>query len=81
MRTAGAVVALVLVLLPIPASARGPRFVRCCVELEIPEVLGPVCVQVHGLHGIRPRRACRFLGGRPMGQGDCSLALCRPGPA
>ena len=57
------------------------RVTRCCVELAIPEVpSGPVCVQVHARRPLRPRRACRLLGGMPIGRGDCSLAACR-GPA
>ena len=54
------------------------RWVRCCLELAIPGVPpGPICAQVHGRFGIRPRRACRLLGGRPIGRGDCSIAACR----
>jgi hypothetical protein len=60
----------------------GPRFVRCCVELEIPGVpAGPVCAQVRRRGGIGARRLCRLLGGRPVGRGDCSLALCAQEPA
>lgn len=55
------------------------RFTRCCVELEMPGVpAGPVCAQVRGRRALGPRRACRLLGGRPIGRGDCSLAACRP---
>lgn len=58
-------------------SAR--RYTRCCVELAIPEVPpGPLCVQVRGRRWVGPRRACRLLGGKPIGRGDCSLAACRP---
>jgi len=79
MRSAG--VFFVLLLLPMAGAARGPRFTRCCLELDIPEVTGPVCAQVRGTRGLRPRRACVLLGGRPIGRGDCSLAACRPGAA
>lgn len=59
-----------------PGGSR--RFMRCCVELAIPEVPpGPICVQVRGQRALGPRRACRLLGGRPIGRGDCSLAACR----
>jgi hypothetical protein len=80
MRLVGTIVLLGLVALPIEA-ARRPRFVRCCLELAVPEVPGPVCAQVRGWHGLRPRRACRLLGGRPIGRGDCNPALCRREPA
>ena len=78
MRVVGIV--LLLGLVAVPAAAR-PRFTRCCVELDIPEVPGPVCAQVRGGRRLAPRRACRLLGGRPMGPGDCSIALCRAGAA
>jgi hypothetical protein len=67
------------VLVAVPAFADGERRTsRCCVELGIPEVPpGALCVQVHGRHGLRPRLACRLLGGRPIGRGDCSPAACR----
>jgi hypothetical protein len=55
-----------------------PRYTRCCVDLGIPEAPGPVCAQVRGRRGLRPRRACRLLGGTPIGRGECSLAACRP---
>ena len=59
-----------------PAGSR--RFTRCCIELVAPELPpGPVCVQVRGRRTVGPRRACRLLGGRPLGRGDCSVALCR----
>jgi hypothetical protein len=57
------------------------RTTRCCVDLDIPQVPGPVCAQVRGRHGLGPRRACRLLGGTPLGRGDCSLAACRPAGA
>jgi len=76
MRTV-AVLLLVLAAVPAPASAAPPRFTRCCLELGIPEVPGPVCAQVRGRRWIGPRRACRLLGGRPIGRGDCSIAACR----
>ena len=61
--------------------ARGPRFTRCCLDLGIPELPpGPICAQVRGRHALGPRRACRLLGGRPIGRGDCSLAACQAPP-
>jgi hypothetical protein len=79
MRTLG--IALVLVLGvaagAVAGGAGGRRVTRCCVDLGIPEVPGPVCAQVRGRGGVGPRRACRFLGGRPIGRGDCSLAACQ----
>lgn len=60
------------------ALGAGRRYVRCCLELDIPGVPpGPVCAQVRGRRLLPPRRACRLLGGRPIGRGDCSLAACR----
>jgi hypothetical protein len=54
------------------------RVTRCCVELGIPDVPpGPVCVQVRSRRPLAPRRACRLIGGTPIGRGDCSLAACR----
>jgi hypothetical protein len=79
MRAAGVV--FVLLLLPLTIRAEGPRFTRCCLELHILQVPGPVCAQVRGWRGLRPRRACLLLGGRPIGRGDCSIAACRPGAA
>jgi hypothetical protein len=59
-----------------PASARKKTALRCCVDLQIPDIPpGPVCVQVSA-H--RPAFACRVIGGQAKGRGDCSLALCRP---
>jgi hypothetical protein len=78
MRVVGIV--LLLGLASVPAAAR-PRFTRCCLELGIPEVPGPVCAQVRGGRRVGSRRACRLLGGRPLGHGDCSIALCREGAA
>ncbi|HJQ83680.1 MAG TPA: hypothetical protein VKA21_06375 [Candidatus Binatia bacterium] len=75
---AAVVLALALAVIPAGADADRPRWVRCCIALDIPDLPpGPVCAQVRGRRGVRPRRACRLLGGRPMGRGDCSLALCR----
>ena len=74
MRVVGIV--LLLALASVPAAAR-PRFTRCCLELGIPEVPGPVCAQVRGNRRLGPRRACRLLGGHARGPGDCSIALCR----
>ena len=56
-----------------------PRTTRCCVDLGIPELPGPVCAQVRGRHRVGARRACRVIGGTPLGPGDCSLAACRTG--
>jgi hypothetical protein len=62
---------------PDPLQAGG-RTTRCCLELGIPELPpGPICAQVRGRRRIGPRRACRLLGGRPIGRGACSLAVCR----
>jgi len=64
------------------AAGGGRRVTRCCLELELPGVPpGPLCAQVHGRHGLRPRLACRLLGGRPIGRGDCSPAACQAPPA
>jgi len=78
MRVVGIVFVLALAIVP---AAAAPRFTRCCLVLGLPEVPGPVCAQVRGGHRLGPRRACRLLGGRPMGHGDCSIALCRQGAA
>ena len=78
MRVVG--IAVLLALAIVPASAQ-PRFTRCCVDLGVPEFPGPVCAQVRGARRLTPRRACRLLGGRPIGHGDCSIAACRQGPA
>jgi len=68
--------ALALAATPV-AGARTPMPLRCCVEIDAPEVPpGPVCAQVHSR---RPRLACRLIGGRPMGHGDCNRALCVTG--
>ncbi len=86
MRMVGMVLVLAIGSAPIVVLADGPgggrRVTRCCLELELPGVPpGPVCTQVHGRHGLRPRLACRLLGGRPIGRGDCSLAACQVPPA
>jgi hypothetical protein len=63
-------------------TARRRRVVRCCLELDLPDLPpGPVCAEVRGRRGLRPRRACRLLGGRPIGRGDCSPAACQAPPA
>lgn len=69
--------ALALGLAAPAAAADGRRATRCCVDLGIPEVPGPVCAQVRGRRSVSSRRACRLLGGKPIGRGDCSLAACR----
>jgi len=63
-----------------PASAvAATRPTRCCLELAIPDVPpGPICVELRARRRLGSRRACRLLGGRPIGRGDCSLAACRP---
>jgi hypothetical protein len=79
MRLLGVAIVLTFAVVPAlgaPSPAR--RITRCCLELGIPEVPGPVCAQVRGRGGLRARRACRLLGGRPIGRGDCSLAACQP---
>jgi hypothetical protein len=80
MRIGGIVFGLLLGLAAAAAAAdvRPPRTTRCCVDLGIVEAPGPVCAQVRGRRGLRARRACRLLGGTPIGQGECSLAACRP---
>lgn len=83
MRVVSAIVLSLLVAAPGPGLSAGrprPRVTRCCLEIPIPEVPpGPVCVQLRvGRRRIAPRLACRLLGGRPIGRGDCSLAACRP---
>lgn len=61
------------------AEASAARFTRCCIEIVVPGVPpGPVCAQVRGRGRLGPRRACRLLGGRPIGRGACVLAACRP---
>ncbi len=86
MRMVAMVLGLALGSAPIVALADGAggggrRVTRCCLELELPGVPpGPVCIQVHGRHGLRPRLACRLLGGRPIGRGDCSPAACQAPP-
>jgi len=64
----------------VPAGAfAGTRSTRCCLELAIPDVPpGPICVELRARRRLGSRRACRLLGGRPIGRGDCSLAACRP---
>jgi len=55
-----------------------PKTTRCCLELNVPELpAGPVCAEIRGARRLRPKRACRLLGGRPIGRGDCSLAACQ----
>jgi hypothetical protein len=80
MRMVGIAFALVLSLGTgaVAGGAGSPRFTRCCVDLGVPEVPGPVCAQVRSRRGIGARRACRLIGGTPIGRGDCSLAACRP---
>ena len=70
--------AVILALAAVPAAGARMRIpLRCCLELEIPDVpRAPICAQ---LKSRRPRLACRLLGGRPMGHGDCSPALCVAG--
>jgi hypothetical protein len=84
-RVTGTVVLLVLALLPsVTGAARGKmrRVTRCCLTLDLAGVPpGPVCAQVRGRHGIGPRLACRLLGGRPLGRGDCNPAVCVAEPA
>jgi hypothetical protein len=71
-------ITLALVAAPEAGPAR-VRTARCCLELAIPDLPpGPVCAQVRARRGLGARRACRLLGGRPIGRGDCSLAACRP---
>jgi hypothetical protein len=84
MRTVAMVLGLALGSAPVVALAEGGsgggrRVTRCCLELDVPGIPpGPVCAQVHGRHALRPRLACRLLGGRPIGRGDCSPAACQP---
>jgi hypothetical protein len=60
----------------------GRRVTRCCLALEVAGLPpGPVCAQVRGRRGIGPRLACRLLGGRAMGRGDCNPAVCALEPA
>jgi len=70
--------AVTLALAAVPAAGARMRMpLRCCLELDLPDVPpGPVCAQ---LKSRRPRLACRLLGGRAMGHGDCSRALCVAG--
>jgi hypothetical protein len=58
-----------------------PRFTRCCLVIPVEGVPDqPSCVQLR-VPGRRigPRRACRLIGGRPIGRGDCTLAACAVG--
>ena len=75
MRSRYLLVVLALAALPVgSAAARQKPAVRCCVELKIPDLPpGPVCAE---LTSRRPRLACRLIGGRQMGRGDCSPAVC-----
>jgi hypothetical protein len=75
-----ALVSVLVVGLVAPAAGGARRFTRCCVDLGIPDVPGPVCAQVRGARRIGPRLACRLLGGKPMGRGDCSPAVCTQAP-
>ena len=83
MRMIGLVFVIALGTAPSGVLADAPamghqRFTRCCVELNVPELpAGPVCAEVRGARRLRPKRACRLLGGRPIGRGDCSLAACQ----
>jgi hypothetical protein len=78
MRLPGIVLGVTLVLSAGGNADARPRFTRCCVDLGIPEVPGPVCAQLRGRRGLRAARACRLIGGTPIGRGDCSIAACRP---
>jgi hypothetical protein len=78
MRIPGVVLGVMLALFAGGSAAARPRFTRCCVDLGIAELSGPVCAQVRGRRGLRPARACRLIGGTPIGRGDCSIAACRP---
>jgi hypothetical protein len=77
MRSRFLLVVLALATLPGGALATKTKVkapVRCCVELKIPDLPpGPVCAE---LSARRPRLACRLIGGRPVGRGDCSPAVC-----
>ena len=87
MRAVGMLLVIAFATEPMLALADGPttgrrRVVRCCLELDLPDLpLGPVCAEVRGRRGLRPRLACRLLGGRPIGRGDCSPAACQAPPA
>jgi hypothetical protein len=75
------IIALLLVVLgawPDAAEARRrPRFTRCCLVIPAPDLpQRPSCVQLRSVRRIGPRLACRLLGGRPLGRGDCTLAAC-----
>jgi hypothetical protein len=80
MRVAGVVFGVILALSAVTGADGRARFTRCCVDLGIPEVPGRVCAQIRGRRGLRPARACRLIGGTPIGRGDCSIAACRPTP-
>jgi len=77
MRTVGITLALVLAVAA-TAAGGGRRYVRCCVDFRIPDVQGPVCAEVRSTRRISPRFACRLIGGKPRGRGDCSPAVCSP---
>jgi hypothetical protein len=78
MRTA--LFTLLLLATVVPHAAARPRFTRCCLVIPVAGVPDrPSCVQLR-VPGRRipPRRACRLIGGRPIGRGDCTLAACDP---
>jgi hypothetical protein len=77
MRTVVITLALILTVAA-TAAGGGRHWVRCCVDFHIPDVQGPLCAEVRGARRIGPRFACRLIGGRPRGRGDCSPAVCAP---
>jgi len=87
MRVVGMLLVIAFTAEPIRALANGPaarrrRVVRCCLELDLPDPPpGPVCAQVRARRRLPARLACRLLGGRPIGRGDCSPAACEASPA
>jgi hypothetical protein len=59
------------------AGARRPS-PRCCLVIPVPEVPARescVYLRVKGRR-IPARRACRLLGGRPIGRGVCASGEC-----
>jgi hypothetical protein len=76
MRSRYLLVVLALAALPGSAMARAAKGpIRCCLELKTVPTLppGPICAE---LSARRPKIACRLMGGRPVGRGDCSPTVC-----
>ena len=73
----------------VPAAAAredpGPRQVRCCIEVSLPDLSPePRCLVVNFnlRHRLRVGRRlfCRLAGGRPVVRGKCSCRRAPDGP-